>query len=89
MKDCCMFDLQNNQWRRLPDLIEKRANAAVFAIENEYLYAFGGFYTQSSAFFGMDTIERLNFKTNSNTWEKFHISSGSIPFPRIGCLTTF
>ena len=47
MKSAVLFDIEQRQWLKLPDLIDKRANAGIFAIQNEVIYAFGGFYTES------------------------------------------
>lgn len=49
-------------------MINRRANSGVFAIENEVIYAFGGFYTNPQ-FIGMNSIEVLNLKDKINSWK--------------------
>ena len=54
------FNLQTNQWRHLPKLVEERHSLAACRLGQSYLYAIGG---SSAINYGssLSTIERINF----------------------------
>ena len=65
---CCKLDIYKRKWYNMPNMNEHRANSGSMVINN-YLYAFGGFQTQSYGQIGVDTIERLDLRNPKATWK--------------------
>ena len=55
----CKFDIYKRKWFDLPDMVEQRANSGTMVI-GKYLYAFGGFQSQSYSQVGINSFERLD-----------------------------
>lgn len=39
---CEVYSIQNDKWRRLPDLSEKKCSTSLCILDNKFLYAMGG-----------------------------------------------
>ena len=60
MNSCCALNIYEKKWQVLPSMIQKRANAGIFAEENKFIYAFGGFYTSYGSFHSINSIEKID-----------------------------
>jgi len=69
---CEMFDLSNNTWNEIPDLIEKERQRPMLYIDNNFLYCFMG--RTQNAF--LSTVERLNLDNVNAGWESIIVDTG-------------
>ena len=69
---CEMFDLSNNTWNDIPDLIEKERQRPMLYIDNNFLYCFMG--RTQNAF--LSTVERLNLDNVNAGWESIIVDTG-------------
>ena len=65
-------------------MVEQRANAGTMVI-GKYLYAFGGFQSQSYSQVGINSFERLDLTNPKAKWEIQHFSPGSNNLGEIAC----
>ena len=82
------FDIYKRKWTELPSMREHRANAGTMVI-GKYLYAFGGFQTQSYGQVGVSSFERLDLSNPNAKWEMQEFSPGSIDLGKIACFYLF
>jgi hypothetical protein len=89
IRNCEKFDVFNNKWTIMPDMIHERGNpGTMLSNDKRYLYAFQGFINvvedvnmphhplrnkQSKA---LSTIERIDLFNESRGWEKIELSAG-------------
>jgi len=68
---CEKYDIFNDKWIEIPDIIQKRQNAALAVHNQRYLYAFCGY----DGYRNVDTFERLDFLDEDKGWEMFDLKS--------------
>ena len=81
---CCKLDIYKRKWYGMPNMNEHRANSGSMVI-NKYLYAFGGFQTQSYGQIGVDSIERLDLKDPKGTWKMVKLATNSGALGKKAC----
>ena len=69
---CEMYNLNNNTWSEIPDLIEKERQRSMLFIDNNFLYCFMG-RTQNEF---LTSVERLNLDNVNAGWENIIVDTG-------------
>ena len=75
ISSCEEYDIDENKWRIIPSLNEKKKQVSVCSYKDQYLYAFGGCISDKVT--ASEIIEYLDTKDSlAKTWESIKIVSG-------------
>jgi hypothetical protein len=65
------YNIQDNEWRKLPSLVEKKATPALVSMNDKILFCFGGLLKQTKS--SLSTIEMLDLEVAGAKWKKLEV----------------
>lgn len=79
IRKCERYNIDTDDWRRIPDMVSPRKNASACALSADTIYVFGG----TSQVETVDTVEQFSISTN--VWTMLRVR---MPMP-VSYLTSF
>jgi hypothetical protein len=65
------YNIEDNEWWKLPPLVEKKATPGIVSMNDKILFCFGGLLKQNKS--SLSTIEMLDLEIVGTKWKKLEV----------------